>query len=207
MGSWRTRALTGAAVLLAWAGPADAHIIGARLGDFYAGAAHPLSDLQDVLLWVGLGLLAGAQGPSAARPLVLLFPLGLLAGLGLHMATNVSFDDALAAAGILLMLGLLLATELRVHRALLCAIAIGLAVMRGASNASATTQETNILLFAAGLAFAGYVTITLFMAATVQFKGDAEAPAWRRIAMRALGSWIAAIGLMMGGLAFAPLPA
>ncbi len=205
MGSWRTKAFTAAAALLASAAPSDAHIIGARLGDFYAGAAHPLSDLQDVLLWVGLGLLAGAQGPSTARPLVLAFPLGLLAGLGLHMATNVSFDSALAAAGLLVALGLLLATELRVHPALLCAITIGLAVMRGASNASGMAQETNALLFAAGLALAGYVTITLSMAATAAFKkADANAPAWRRIALRALGSWIAAIGLMMGGLAFAP---
>ena len=30
-----------------------------RLGDFYASALHPLTDLQDVLLWVALGMQAG----------------------------------------------------------------------------------------------------------------------------------------------------
>ena len=60
-------------------------------------------------------------------------------------------------------------------------------------------------LYAAGLAGAGYVAITLVMAVTVAFTGsDAEpAVAWRRIAIRAMGSWIAAIGLMMGGFALA----
>ena len=66
--------------------PAEAHIVASRLGDFYAGALHPLTGLVDVLLWAALGLLAGMQPPGRARWLVLLFPLGLLAGLllGLH---------------------------------------------------------------------------------------------------------------------------
>jgi hypothetical protein len=38
-----------------------------RLGDFYAGALHPLTDLQDGLLWTALGLLAGSLGAIHAR--------------------------------------------------------------------------------------------------------------------------------------------
>ena len=54
-----------------------------------------------------------------------------------------------------------------------------------------------------GLAAAGYVATTLLAALVVQFQPDDSAgpTAWRRIAIRACGSWIAAIGLMMGGFA------
>ena len=76
---------------------------------------------------------------------------------------------------------------------------------RGAANAGDLGPETNWPLFAAGLAGAGYAAITLTMALTVAFRGtDAGASmAWRGIAIRAFGSWIAAIGLMMGGFALA----
>ena len=47
--------------------PAAAHIVSSRLGDFYAGAVHPLTGLQDVILWTALGILAGAQPAAQAR--------------------------------------------------------------------------------------------------------------------------------------------
>src|SRR6185369_1712743 len=53
------------------ASSAHGHIVGARLGDFYSGALHPLTDLQDVLLWIALGLLAASLGASRSRWLVL----------------------------------------------------------------------------------------------------------------------------------------
>jgi urease accessory protein len=200
----RKKAWVAAIAPLVSAKAADAHIIGARLGDFYAGATHPLTDLQDIILWIALGLLVGSLGASNARRLVWLFPVGLLAGLGLGLAFNVVSVGALAPAGTLVALGLLLAMELNIHSALLCVMAFGMAVMRGASNAGGVGPETNRLLFAAGLALAGYVTITLVMALTLAFRNEGTAsPGWRRIAVRALGSWIAAIGLMMGGLALA----
>jgi urease accessory protein len=52
------RAWGTAAALLASAQAADAHIIASRLGDFYAGALHPLTDLQDLVLWIALGAFA-----------------------------------------------------------------------------------------------------------------------------------------------------
>jgi urease accessory protein len=77
--------------------------------------------------------------------------------------------------------------------------------MRGVANAGGVGPETNRLLFGAGLAGAGYAAITLVMAATLAFRRPDAGPsaAWRGIALRACGSWIAAIGLMMGGFALA----
>jgi urease accessory protein len=88
---------------------------------------------------------------------------------------------------------------------MLCVFAFGLAVMRGAANAGDVGPDTNRLLFAAGLACVGYAAITLTMAVTLAFRQPEAgvSMAWRGIAIRACGGWIAAIGLMMVGLAFA----
>jgi urease accessory protein len=199
------RASIAIATLLASAQAADAHIVASRLGDFYTGALHPLTELQDLILWAAMGVLAGSLGASRGRWLVLVFPLGLLAGLVLRCATGFVSAGPAMDAGMILALGLLLAAATRMPTALLCVIAFGLAVMRGAANAGDPGPDTNRLLFAAGLACVGYAAITLTMALTLAFH-QAEAgtaKAWRGIAIRAFGGWIAAIGLMMVGLAFA----
>ena len=194
-----------AAMLLAQAEAADAHIIASRLGDFYTGALHPLTDLQDLILWAAMGVLAGSLGAAKGRWLVLVFPLGLLAGLVLGRVFGVASAGPAADAGMILVLGLLLAAAARVPTTLLCAIAFGLALLRGAANAGDLGPETDRLLFAAGLACAGYAAITLTMALTLTFRRPDAGPAvaWRGIAIRAVGGWIAAIGLMMMGLALA----
>lgn len=199
------RSFVAAAVLVAQAPAAEAHIVASRLGDFYAGALHPLTDLQDIVLWLAMGVLAGSLGAARGRWLVLVFPLGLLAGLVLDRIFGVPSAGPAADAGIILALGLLLAAAARIPTALLCAIAFGLAVMRGAANATDFAPETDRILFAAGLACAGYAAITLTMALTLAFRRPDAGPSmeWRGIAIRAFGGWIAAIGLMMVGFAFA----
>jgi urease accessory protein len=184
---------------------ADAHIVASRLGDFYTGALHPLTDLQDLVLWAAMGVLAGSLGVAKGRWLVLVFPLGLLAGLVLGRVFGVVSAGPAADAGMILVLGLLLAAAARVPTTLLCAIAFGLALMRGAANAGDLGPEADRLLFAAGLACAGYAAITLTMALTLTFRRPDAGPAvaWRGIAIRAVGGWIAAIGLMMVGFALA----
>ncbi len=199
------RAGTATAILFGSTLVADAHIIGARLGDFYMGALHPFTDLLDIILWVAMGVLAGSIGASRGRWLILLFPLGLVAGLAAaSVSESVPAGPALDA-GMILILGLLLAANARLSTPWLGALAFGLAVMRGAANAGGFGPETSRLLFAAGLACAGYVAITLTIALTLAFSrsDDSNVKGWRSIAIRALGGWIAAIGLMMAGMALA----
>jgi urease accessory protein len=199
------RAGTAAAILLGSTIVADAHIIAARLGDFYMGALHPFTDLLDVVLWVAMGVLAGSLGASRGRWLILLFPLGLVAGLTAAGLSERVPAGPVLDAGLILALGLLLAANARLSTPWLGALAFGLAVMRGAANAGGIGPETSRLLFAAGLASAGYVAITLTMALTLAFRrsDDRNVTGWRSIAIRALGGWIAAVGLMMAGLALA----
>jgi len=197
------RNLLVAATLLAITQQADAHIAAVRLGDFYSGALHPLTDLQDLVLWTALGLLAGTLGASKARWLVLMLPLGLIVGLAYGLKAGVSATAPVTDAAMMVGLGLLLAAGIRLPAIALWVVALSLAVVRGIANAGGVGPQTNVVLFGAGLAAAGYAAITLIMALTVAFCRPAPdaSPAWRKIAVRACGSWIAAIGLMMGGFA------
>ncbi len=178
--------------------PAEAHIVASRLGDFYAGALHPLTGLEDVILWAALGLLAGTQPPGRARWLVPLFPLGLLAGflIGPHAGLP---SGAVVDAGMMVALGGLLAAAARLPGPALCALAVALAVWRGAANAAGVAPETNAALFAAGLAVSGYAAVTLVAALALAFRQPGGG--WRTVTLRAARSWIAAVGLMVGGLA------
>ncbi|UFZ07134.1 HupE/UreJ family protein [Bradyrhizobium ontarionense] len=197
--------LLAATLLLTQVQIADAHIVSARLGDFYAGALHPLLTLQDVVVWAALGLLAGTMGAASGRWLVVVFPLGLCAGLALAVSAGVAPMPPIMDAATILILGLLLAASLRIPLALLCAMAFALGVMRGAANAGELLPQTDRLLYAAGLACAGYVVITLVMALALTFRRPDTEPAsnWRGIAVRAVGGWVAAVGLMMAGLSLA----
>ncbi|MBR0786769.1 HupE/UreJ family protein [Bradyrhizobium iriomotense] len=198
------RLLIAAAMLLAGGHAAEAHIVAARLGDFYMGVVHPVTDLQDVVLWTATGVLAGTLGAARGRWLIAVFPLGLLAGLLLGHVFGAA-STQLADAAMMLAIGLLLAAAAQVPTVLLCAMAFAVAVIRGAANGADLAPETDRMLFAAGLACVGYAAITLTMALTAVFRrtNSDSATSWRAIAVRALGGWIAAIGLMMASLALA----
>src|ERR1700737_171941 len=194
-----------AAMVLAAAQSADPHLVASRLGDFYAGALHPLTDLQDGVLWTALGLLAGSLGATHGRWLVLVLPSGLLLGLSVGLSFGSTWIAPLASATMMVVLGLLLALGLRINVAALCLIALVLAFMRGAVNAGGVGAATDRVLFGAGLAMSGYAFITLITALTIAFRRLDAQPSgtWRAIAIRACGSWITAIGLMAGGFGLA----
>lgn len=197
--------LAAAAPALLSSRAAEAHIIASRLGDFYTGALHPLTDPQDIVLWLALGALAGSLGPQRGRWLVPLFPLGLLFGLALGRTFGVTGGGAVVDSGFVVLLGLLIAAAVQVPTFILATLGFAVAALRGAVNAEAINADTNLPLFAFGLALVGYAAITLIAAATVAFRqADRDKTrGWRSIAIRAAGSWIAAIGLMMGGFALA----
>lgn len=187
-------------LLVAGTGPASAHIVSSRLGDFYGGALHPLTGLADGVLWLALGLLAGLQPARSARWITAAFPLGLLAGFFGGLAMGWTSDPLRLDAALMLALGLLTAAAWRLPGALLMALVVGLAVYRGAANASGLEAGTDTTLFALGVATAGYVALTLITAGVEAFRQNGAG--WRSIAVRAGGSWIAAVGVMVGGFTF-----
>jgi hydrogenase/urease accessory protein HupE len=189
----RLAVATGLATALAPAA-AHAHIVASRLGDFYTGAAHALTGLEDIVLWLALGLLAGAQAPARARWVVVAFPVGLLAGVLVGFAPPPLFD-----AGAMVVLGGLLALARPLPVPAVAGIALALGVARGGANIAGLPPSGDATLFAAGLLASGYAVATLASAGTLAFR-TGGAP-WRDIAIRACGSWVAAIGVMFAAFA------
>jgi urease accessory protein len=186
---------------LAWSGPAYAHSLGSRFGDFYGGVLHPLTALEHLLPILALGLLAGQQGPRAARWLLLIFPLALLIGAGLATAVPPIPGVRLANDLSFAVLGLLVAAAWRLPLALLIVLGALFGLSHGYENGRAITPETAAHLFVLGVAAVGAVATALVGAATIAAAAEA---AWPRIAVRVAGSWIAAIGIMMIGLSWRP---
>ncbi len=181
--------------------PASAHLVDLRFGDFYGGAYHLVSGLDYVLLLVALSLLAALQPRETGRWVLAGVPLGILAGgaaaallLGRDVSAALFVTGALAVVAILVALGRTLPMALLVLVSVVCAGILGF------ENGLAMTTQSDARLFVGGLVGVSILIVTLATAGLVQAMewGD-----WARIAVRALGSWIAAVSLILMALAAA----
>lgn len=195
------RAVGCALLILALSHPAAAHSLDNRFGDFYGGLLHPLTALTHVLPMFAVGLLAGQQGERAARWLVLAFPLALVIGAVLAAALPTLPSMAGFNAASFVVLGLLVAAAWRLPLPVLVALGALFGITHGYENGRAMAQDTAVHLFILGVATVGGLITALVSAATI----DLAAAAWSRVAVRIVGSWIAAIGIMTIGLAWRPV--
>ena len=182
----------------AGAGPASAHSPSDRFGDFYGGMLHPATALEHALPILALGLLAGQQGARAARWLLLILPLALLLGATFGtVAPALPWVPLLNKASFAL-LGALVAGAWPLPLPVVVALAALFGLSHGWENGAAMTPETAAHLFVPGVALIGFMAAALVSAATLALSTRAE---WLRIGVRVAGSWIAAIGILMLGMA------
>jgi hydrogenase/urease accessory protein HupE len=178
-------------------GTASAHLVSVRFGDFYTGLIHPLTAFENALPWLALAMFAGLHGPVRARWMLIAFPAAVAAGAAFATAmpylANIQTLNTLS----FVLLGALVALGRRTSLSLLTAIAITTGFVHGYDNGLAFTVGGNALLFVSGVGCAAYLFAALIMAGTLGL----AAHGWGRIAVRAVGSWIAAIGIMLLGLA------
>lgn len=187
------RAALGAA-LLALPGVAHAHLVTSGLGPFYDGALHLLLSPGDVLGVLALGLLAGLRGAPAGRLTVVILPTAwLLAGLaGLGLAPEV--DLAWLSIGLLLLLGLLVATDAKLPPVALGGLAGAYGVLHGALNGAALAAAGAGAVELFGIVLTALFLTLLTAAAVVPLQA-----LWARVVVRVAGSWIAAVGMLMLG--------
>ena len=192
--AWRTATL--AALVVSITAPASAHLVGQRFGDYYGGLLHPITALEHAVAFLGLALLAGQQEPQTARRLLATFVASLL--VGSTVAPSVAELPFVALFNRLsfVLLGLLVATAWSLPRPFLVGLTAVVGLSHGYENGLEITVDLSPLLYSAGVASTGLIVVTLIAAASLQPR-----PEWAAIAVRAAGSWIAAIGLMMVGLA------
>jgi len=186
---WMTpiAALAGVAV----PGAAHAHLVDARFGDFYAGLIHPLTSLEHVFPIVAIGLLAGQQGPRSARVVLGCCTLGLLLGVVLGQQATGSVWPAYVNAASFIVLGGLVALARRLPAWLLGAAAAVFGLTHGYANGSAMRPEMLVVNFDAGVVCAGIAVVSLGAGVVLSLTRP-----WSKVAVRVVGSWIAAIGLM-----------
>jgi hydrogenase/urease accessory protein HupE len=173
---------------------ARAHLTDTGLGPVYDGIAHLLLSFDDLLPVVALALLAGLNGARAGRLVLFVLPVAWLAGGIAGVSAGGAAAPPIVASRALLALGVLTAASARLGPSLVVVLTVALGLIHGWLNGAAIAaggREATGLLGIAGTIF---VVVALASAAVVSLRRP-----WARIAVRVIGSWIAAVGLLMLG--------
>lgn len=175
--------------------PAEAHLNSTGLGPIYDGALHLLLSPEDLVPACAIALLAGLRGVRHARFALFVLPAAWLLGglVGMTVAPNSSTAVAVAS---FLLLGALVAVDARVSIRMFTALALLLGFVHGHLNGAGMDQSGAGVQALLGLAALLFVLMALVGAFVTQLRQP-----WGRIAIRVLGSWIVACGLLMLGWA------
>ena len=189
------RALAAGCSLLLWPWRAEAHLVSTGLGPVYDGIGHLLVTPEDLLPVLALALFAGLRGASAGRYVLGVLPVAWLAGGGAGLLLH-GLPALPIPALSLLILGTLVAGDLRLPPMAVAALATGLGLVHGCLNGVAMRQAGAGALGLLGVMAALFVLVALAAAFVVALRRP-----WTRIVVRVAGSWIAAMGLLMLGWA------
>ena len=192
----RWRIAVPALAVLAVPAPARAHLVTTGLGPFYDGVGHVLMSPDDLLPVLAMALLAGLNGATAGRRTLFLLPFAWAIGGVAGFAALVQPASGSLAAVSLLVLGLLVAVDRRLSATVVAAVAALLGVLHGWMNGAAIAVAGREALGLVGIVATVFVLVALGAALVVSLRA-----AWARIAVRAAGSWMAAVGLLMVGWA------
>lgn len=192
--AWRAGAALCVCVLLR---PSDAaaHLVTTGMGPVYDGIGHLLLTPEDLVPALALALFAGLRGTAHGRRAMFLLPVAWLAGglIGLLLVSGPAFP---VPALSFLILGALVAADLRLPANGVAVLAVVLGLVHGVLNGAALRQSAGGLGLL-GIMAALFVLVTLASAFVVSLER-----AWARIAVRVVGSWVAASGLLLLGWAF-----
>jgi urease accessory protein len=174
--------------------PAAAHLNSTGLGPVYDGAVHFLTSPEDLLPALALALWAGARGAGYGRRTLFVLPSAWLVASLLGMTAAARSGSALASAVWLIALGTILAAEVSLPLIAATGLAAVLGLQRGYLNGSGVGLSVDGIVALVGLGSAVFVLVALAAACVVHLRA-----AWARIAVRVIGSWLAASGLLLLG--------
>jgi len=182
---------TAALLLLVWPAAAFAHPM-QGVGDFYAGMLHPLTTIEFLLPMIALSLLAGQQRRTSAIAMLVTFPvslaIGTVAGMPIHLTPIAGWIDLWSMAA----LGLLVAAARPLPPGVAAALSMLLGLSIGLANGAELAGEVSPYLFVPGLALGGLMLVTYGIGCVRRLREP-----WMRIGFRVVGSWIAAIGILV----------
>jgi urease accessory protein len=186
------------ALLLAFAGtwlhPAPALAHGSlAVGDFYTGMLHPLLHFETLLPLLALALWAGQLGGAHAWRLPLAFSAAALLGAVAGMLDVELWLGRWLLRLSMLLLGLMVAASGRLPAWLALAMVCLFGIEQGQANTYAPQEEIERpLLFLAGLGSSIGLVFFHVVTRVVRYRAF-----WVQTAVRVLGSWIAATGLLV----------
>jgi len=190
----RLPAALAVSALLAWPAPAHAHLVTTGLGPVYDGVSHLLLTFDDLLPVLAMAALSGLNGPAAGRRTLFVLPAAwLAAGLAGH-ACRTPVLPAWTTAVSLLAVGILVAADRRLPPGVVTFLTVAVGIVHGWMNGASLAADGRAAGSLAGIAAAIFVLAALVSA----FVASLRRP-WTRIAVRAAGSWMAAIGLLFLG--------
>jgi urease accessory protein len=195
--SKNTHLLPGAAFSAALLKPANAaaHLVTTGMGPVYDGIGHLLLTPEDLVPALAVALYAGLRGRAPGRRALFFFPLAWLIGGFIGLAANTMPTFPVSAFSFLLV-GILIAADLRLPDNAFTILAIAVGIMHGFFNGIALKAGPGGLGLL-GIMSALFVLVAIVSAFVVSLK-----PPWTRIAVRVAGSWVAAMGLLMIGWFF-----
>jgi urease accessory protein len=188
------RIFSGAAAAMVFLMPdiAAAHLVTTGMGSVYDGIGHLLLTPEDLIPVIAVALYVGLRGKAPGRRALFFFPLAWLAGgiAGL-MATGTQIFPLPMLS--FLLLGGLIAADLRLPDNIVTTLVIAIGIIHGFYNGIAMEGGPGISgLF--GITAALFVLVAIASAFVVSLQA-----AWTRVAVRIIGSWIAAVGILMLG--------
>jgi urease accessory protein len=195
--SKNTHLLPGAAFSAALLKPANAaaHLVTTGMGPVYDGIGHLLLTPEDLVPALAVALYAGLRGRAPGRRALFFFPLAWLIGGFIGLAANTMPTFPVSAFSFLLV-GILIAADLRLPDNAFTILAIAVGIMHGFFNGIALKAGPGGLGLL-GIMSALFVLVAIVSAFVVSLK-----PPWTRIAVRVAGSWVAAMGLLIIGWFF-----
>ena len=176
---------------------AQAHLMVTGMGPVYDGIVHFALTPEDGLAVAALALFAGLRGPAPSRLMLWVLPaawgVGGLSTCLSGLAPPASMA-AVATALLLLALGGLLASDIRLATPFCAAIAVTVGLIRGAADLAGAPAEAGSLLDLFGMCAAAFALFALAASVTLPLKRF-----WMIVAARVAGSWVAAAGLLLAG--------
>jgi urease accessory protein len=173
------------------------HLVNPRFGDFYTGMIHVLTSLDHILPVIAIGLLAGQRGPVPARKTLVAFTLALFSGAWIgYLVGDIKLIEY-TNIGSFILFGLLVALNLRISGFWILIISVIFGLTHGFTNGTAITETMVPLTFIAGVGLAGFLVMSIIAGLVLSLNRN-----WEHIAVRVLGSWIAAIGIIYIPLIF-----
>ncbi len=183
------------ALFSSWLDPILAHSVSKRFGDFYGGMLHPISALEHLFPILALALLAGQQGKREARWTLFFFTITFFVGAVFAAGEGASDIVIWLNRASFLGFGALVAMEKRLRARILVVIALVFGFTHGYENTGDLPNSVAFHLFLPGLVATGVSLVAIGSASTVVLGRP-----WQKIAVRVVGSWITAIGMLVIGL-------